>query len=184
MKLLAISWFLWLVLWALQVCHVEDIKHEVYKCKFPCERTCVKNGHGCPDKCFVEPCPRCKVLVETTLPCNHTLRLPCYIDTTTYNCLEEVVRTLACGHETAMLCYQDPNMFDCLVDVLKTLPCTHEQTAFCHEPVELVNCVTDVSVTIQDCQHEVSTIICLLNAGLLGLNHGLNHLIFFKKTLL
>jgi hypothetical protein len=139
----------------MQVCHVQDIEHQIYKCLFGCERLCAKNGHSCPDKCYVDPCPPCDVLAETTLPCTHTVKLFCHIDTKSYNCVKWVVRGLACGHDASMFCYKDPTKVDCSTQVTKTLPCGHEQVACCHEPVEVINCLTDVSVTIPDCKHEV-----------------------------
>jgi len=138
---------------------VKDIDHVEYKCLFPCDRKCSKNGHDCVGKCFQEPCPKCMVLVTTELACGHIRDLFCYIDADLYQCRVSVRRRLpSCIHELDMLCCEDPIKFSCKVTVPKTLSCSHIQDAYCCDPVESINCLTSVTRTIPDCKHDVGEI--------------------------
>lgn len=53
-----------------------------------CYRTCDYN-HPCNKPCFMD-CGQCTEQMLKTLPCNHILTLPCFVNTVTFPCEEEV----------------------------------------------------------------------------------------------
>ena len=59
-----------------RLCHPDDAEHTLYRCKEPCTRM-LSCGHGaCPQLCC-DPC-KCKKTVAVTLPCGHSLTMPCH----------------------------------------------------------------------------------------------------------
>lgn len=73
------------------ICHVDDLEHERYRCRENCERRCPDSErHKCPHLCFVYPCPPCQIKMTRTLLCDHVIQLPCHTDIVTYSCQELV----------------------------------------------------------------------------------------------
>ncbi|ELU13047.1 hypothetical protein CAPTEDRAFT_103161, partial [Capitella teleta] len=124
------------------LCHPFDKKHDEYKCKKPCTKSCL-NGHLCTSLCYKD-CPPCKKLMAKVIPeCGHDQMVPCYLDPALYPCQDICDREKPCGHICKKRC-GDPCL-PCRQPVLKTLPsCGHEQK---------VQCSDEIKKCTQPCEH-------------------------------
>ncbi|XP_026285880.1 NFX1-type zinc finger-containing protein 1 [Frankliniella occidentalis] len=116
-----------------QMCHSTDRKHLNFQCLEPCPRpVCVKN-HPCPDKCY-EECKPCRVPTLVTLPCDHSVEIPCHVNPSNYKCMEESLFTLLCNHQRKIACHlkKTPELIDCLEPCRVRLNCGHVCERRCH----------------------------------------------------
>ena len=77
-----------------------------YQCTKPCSRKNAgcKEDHMCTKECY-EECGGCMIRVERKLPhCEHSGRMPCYMDPERYLCRRRCNRILPCEHPCPSLC--------------------------------------------------------------------------------
>ncbi|XP_050539011.1 NFX1-type zinc finger-containing protein 1-like [Daktulosphaira vitifoliae] len=112
------------------ICHPYNREHLDFKCRESCNRSCNFN-HLCKKQCFVD-CGDCSELVLKELPCEHTVILQCSIDSSNYQCQEEVLVKLdVCGHEIKKKCFEvDPK---CTIKCYDRLDCGHSCILNCHK---------------------------------------------------
>ncbi|CAH1406112.1 unnamed protein product, partial [Nezara viridula] len=170
-------------------CHGSDECHlGTFSCQKPCERKAGCNIHDCKALCGV-PCPKCDVIVETVLPCDHPGEkeceggfLPCSSNCSDklncgHPCLKEchfpmphlpneVVCTksnlerLSCGHDIEVPCVGgDKKEMICKEIVQKCLPCGHFKTIACHLSCEENVCEKLVEKELK-CGHGVQLAKC------------------------
>ncbi|CAG0923232.1 unnamed protein product [Notodromas monacha] len=156
-------------------CHAtDDPEHMMYKCSKPCGKSCPKE-HPCTDKCYKNPCPPCRELVDMTLTCGHSLEVPCYVKPEDVKCRERCAKTLPCGHMCRKTCKEPCG--DCRVKVEKKIPdCSHSVKLNCSEVPEKSDCLMKCEKMLP-CGHRcpyscrnVCTTRCLvlLDAGKVG----------------
>ncbi|PSN31867.1 hypothetical protein C0J52_22821 [Blattella germanica] len=105
-----------------QSCHLVDREHENYKL---CDR-----NHKCMKICW-EDCGDCKVHVDKSFPCGHTMSDECW---KTRNCMALVDTILPlCGHEVKKPCYLKPEEFICTEPCEYRPLCGHSCVLNCHK---------------------------------------------------
>ncbi len=140
------------LLFRIQVCHVDDRDHKVYRCKEQCVKFC-KNNHQCGTDCFME-CPPCPVKMLKVLPCHHELRVECHVEASRVRCFVPVEKQKPCGHLETLACYKDPATITCKVKVTKTLRCGHEKKDVeCHVDADSITCKVIVLKVLEPCGH-------------------------------
>ncbi|XP_023247083.1 NFX1-type zinc finger-containing protein 1-like isoform X2 [Copidosoma floridanum] len=106
------------------VCHILDREHEKYKCLKNCEEKCPK-GHQCLLKCW-EGCNPCKVKIPQSLPCGHTVDVPCYEELKRFKCPVIVSVTLPdCNHRVRKPCHESIKDCECTHYCESVLSCGH-----------------------------------------------------------
>ncbi|XP_069936734.1 NFX1-type zinc finger-containing protein 1-like [Cherax quadricarinatus] len=128
-----------------KICHMDDLQHEMYKCRVPCPKILCELDHQCPKKCW-EKCTPCEVPVAKVLPCSHIHRIPCHVDPSSYKCPTEVIKEKPlCQHKVKMPCHYDPKVFPCPMDCDTRLDCGHKCRLNCHRTSDpdhiLYNCL-------------------------------------------
>ncbi|XP_034531554.1 NFX1-type zinc finger-containing protein 1 isoform X2 [Notolabrus celidotus] len=114
-----------------RVCHPYDPKHEKYRCGKHCTKTLCDLEHKCPLQCYQE-CPKnCTVRVEKIIPhCQHTQKVPCHQDPSSFTCRMPCQRLLSCGHPCDSWCGL-PCTSRCMVQVTLELRCGHSTQGAC-----------------------------------------------------
>ncbi|NWV46672.1 ZNFX1 protein, partial [Daphoenositta chrysoptera] len=141
-----------------RACHPYDPEHKDYQCLKPCQKVLCANGHCCPKSCY-EPCEKCMVKVEKTIPkCGHRQIVPCHIPEREFKCLEPCQKKLKCGHTCKNSCGQTCTMA-CPEEVTARLKCGHETKVACvisrTGRIKYTKCESKCSVTLA-CGHECS----------------------------
>ncbi|MCO5562178.1 hypothetical protein L7F22_015804 [Adiantum nelumboides] len=105
-------------------------------CQTPCPKV-LKCSHKCWRKCGETCTSLCQQLVEKILPCGHSAKLACHIDTLTYLCREPCRQILPdCEHicqGTCGTCKQGQVHVRCKRKCNRSLPCGHPCSSRCHE---------------------------------------------------
>ena len=119
-------------------CHVYDTDHKQYKCQVPCKRMC-KNNHKCSKRCF-EECGNCEVEMTKRMPnCGHVQTVPCYIDTTVWECKAPCNKMCKNNHQCSKRCFEECS--NCEVEMTKRMPnCGHVQTVRCYIDTTVWEC--------------------------------------------
>lgn len=133
-------------------CHPRDPYHKEIKCEKSCSNVCERN-HKCEKSChFPDDC-MCDVKVEKTLPCGHTLTLPCHMDPDKIKCKERVEKELPCCHSGVMACFENPLVFICKVVVERELNCGHVKELPCNVDFKNFRCNVIVLKKLK-CEHD------------------------------
>ena len=121
---------------------------------FPCSIQCQKQlccGHLCQKLCS-QPCDtQCSVLVEKTLPCEHSAKVACHKRVDRINCLVPCKALLQCEHEckgTCGTCQQGRLHMQCQSKCGRTLMCGH----ICNSPCA-AECLPCMQTCSKYCPH-------------------------------
>ena len=119
-------------------CHLQDQKHEKFKCKQPCAKRCY-SGHNCKQLCFNE-CPPCAEKVLKILSkCGHSQEMLCHEDPDDFQCTSPCTKQCISGHQCTRICSQPCGK--CNVHIEKIMPvCNHVQKLPCHQEVTSYLC--------------------------------------------
>lgn len=114
-----------------RACHVNDRRHEQFKCMKPCVKKACDSGHRCQGRCS-NKCPPCMFLIDKTLPlCGHNQNVPCSMDPLKWSCTDECQKILKCNHLCGNLCGES-HTDRCQVLVTKDWSCGHSATIECY----------------------------------------------------
>ncbi|XP_060534908.1 NFX1-type zinc finger-containing protein 1-like isoform X2 [Cylas formicarius] len=116
-----------------KLCHVQDRDHNLYQCREKCTKElCNDPSHICKKMCY-EECGLCCYPVERSLDCGHVVELDCYIDPQMHKCKVLVFTKLPCEHSSNKPCGIDPNEFLCPHPCdTRVEPCGHACRRPCH----------------------------------------------------
>ncbi|XP_014212352.1 NFX1-type zinc finger-containing protein 1-like [Copidosoma floridanum] len=113
------------------ICHVLDRQHEKYQCREKCLKSC-PNDHPCKLLCW-QGCQLCKVKVERTLKCGHTVKMQCSFEADSYPCDVELDVILSlCNHAIKKPCYESEELVQCTHKCEIRLDCGHACVKKCH----------------------------------------------------
>ena len=138
-----------------EICHPTGHDNIRYFCKQTCPRTRYSCSHPCTKFCG-DNCGDCAVMIETILPCGHTITHPCYTDIKTLQCNSICGKILSsCGHKCNKRCGEICEPMKCNVLVNKTvLKCRHKPRHSLQ-----IKCCTDISELV--CQEKCQvTLLC------------------------
>ncbi|KAH7440313.1 hypothetical protein KP509_04G101100 [Ceratopteris richardii] len=125
------------------------------KCTASCKKM-LKCSHPCQEECSEICTTSCEVLVERTLPCGHSVEIPCYENPSSYLCPNPCGKLIPeCLHicqGTCGTCKQGKAHVPCLQMCTKSLPCGHFAQAACFVPIQSVRCESPCTKVLA-CSH-------------------------------